>query len=155
MGEVTVAFGLAEASDEERDMFEDVLAETGAQRTSTVGPEVFQLDPITAAVVIGGGVVVVRTLASLWERWKGGTLIEVTNDGLKVTRSREVAYGYFVIKGSDGKVEVKAVDEAKDALERMGQGILKLPVDATVATIKAEIEAAAPAAETNVVTEPS
>ena len=141
-------FDLSDLDQKERDDFEDVRVEVGAQRDAAE-MRALGLDPASAAVVIGGIVVLGRMFASLWERWNGGTVIELTAKGPKIYRDRtKVAFGFFVIIPQDGQeVSIEAKDEPKDALERMGEALLKLPLDASTEIVKATLQAAASKAE--------
>lgn len=49
----------------------------------------------------------------------------------------------FVLS-ADGKVDIQVKDEAEDAIERIIAAVLKLPITATVDTVKAAVEAAKP-----------
>lgn len=136
-------FDLSELDQAERDEFEDLRVDLGIQLDRSADPRALGFDPVSAAVVIGGVVVLGRMFASLWERWQGGTVIELTDKGPKIYRDREmVAFGFFLVISKDGKVKVEAKDEPKDALERMGEAILELPVNASIETIKDALKAA-------------
>ena len=100
------------------------------------------LDPITAAVVIGGGLALGKFLLRLWNEIQGGTVIDVRETPIKIDRSRDLAFGYFMVVAKDGSVTIETKDEPESSIERMVESVLKLPIDATVSTIKAAIESA-------------
>jgi hypothetical protein len=132
-------------SDEDADLA--ALGEaSGLTRSEEDDVQDLFLDPITAAVLIGGALVAARFVLHVIDVYRGGVEINLTVKPPTVKRNKEVPFGYVVTLTADGKVDVNTKDEPKDAIERMVESILKLPVDATVSTVKAAIEAAKQAA---------
>ncbi|MTD47641.1 hypothetical protein GKE82_26365 [Conexibacter sp. W3-3-2] len=113
------------------------------------------LDPLTAAVVFGGAALLGNFLVRLWREIEGGTVIDLTKDPVQINRSRDLAYGYFLVVAKDGSVKVEAKDEPETALERLTTAVLKLPVDAAASAVKAAIEAAAGDAKVTTETTPA
>lgn len=140
----TIWFDLRGLEDQERDDFEDLRVGEGLTVDASGDAAKLALDPVTAALVVGSVVALSRLVASLWERWQGGTVVELSANGSKVYRDRsKVPVGFFLVISADGKtVTVEAKDEPKEALERMAEALIKLPVTATVDVIKAAISAA-------------
>jgi hypothetical protein len=96
-------------------------------------------------VLIGAGLAVAKVVSDLWERWRGGMVIDLTQTPPSIRRSHDIQFGYIVTLTRDGnqvKASVDTKDEPKDAIERLAEAVLKLPVDATVETVKAAIEKA-------------
>jgi hypothetical protein len=114
--------------------------EIAAQETD-VTPEtnIANLDPLTAAVIVGAALAAGKFLIRLWREIQGGTVIDVRQTPIKVDRSRALDYGFFMIVAKDGSVTIESKDEPKDSLERMVESVLKLPIDATVSAVKAAL----------------
>lgn len=128
-------------SDDEADLLAE--AELSGLTPAAGAGEITDLavDPLTAALVVGGALVVGRFVVGVIDRWRGGVLIDRTQDPARVSRTRDLPQGYVVILAPEGtSIEVK--DEPKDAIERIAVAVLALPVTATVDAIKAAIAAA-------------
>lgn len=98
------------------------------------------VDPVTAFVVIGGAIALGQLVVSVIDKWKGGTVIDMTGERPVIRRDRAVLLGVTVILASDGKVEIKSEDLPKTSLERLVEAVLSIDKDLTVGTIKAAID---------------
>ncbi len=141
-------------SDEEADLA--ALGELeGLTRGDEHEVEELALDPLTAAVLVGVGLAVGKFVLRVINEYRGGVRLDLTSKPAVIKRDREVPYGWIVTLAADGKVEIETKDEPKDSIERMVEAVLKLPVDATVAKVKAAIEAIKPDVKTNVAPAPA
>ena len=141
-------------SDEEADLA--ALGEDeGLRRAEDGEVEELALDPITAAVLVGVGLAVGKFVLRVINEYRGGVRLDLTTKPAVIKRDRDVPYGWIVTLAADGKVEIDTKDEPKDAIERMVESVLKLPIDATVEKVKAAIEAIKPDVNTNVTPAPA
>lgn len=100
------------------------------------------LDPLTATIIVGGGLALGKFLIRLVNEIRGGTVIDLTQTPVDVRRDNDLNYLFFMVIAKDGTVTVDGKDEPEEGLERMVESVLKLATSATVDTAKAAIEAA-------------
>lgn len=94
------------------------------------------LDPVTGALIICAVLAGSKLIIRLWNEFRGGTVIDLTTEPIKVYRDKGLEYGFFVVHTKDGEAKIEAHDEPKDSLERMVSGWLGAGKGATVDKIK-------------------
>ena len=80
-----------------------------------------QILPAVAAVLVAGGVLAVgKFIVDLIDKLRGGVVIDLRPDATNfVSRSRDVPYGWAVVRAADGTVQINVHDAPKDASERL------------------------------------
>ena len=95
------------------------------------------VDPATAAIVIGTTAAVAKLILKVYETARGGTVIDFAQSPPKVRRDRSVPINTFILLPSDGlasNAEIIVKDEPEDSLERIIKKLMDLPA-ATAAAI--------------------
>lgn len=120
------------ASREIRIRLEDELVNTAQQaaREARVDisleakPEV--LDPFTVVVVGGGALLIGKFVVDLWDRLRGGMIIDLRPGASElVQRDSSIPAGFVVIFAADGGgVKIEVHDAPKDASERLLEKII-------------------------------
>jgi hypothetical protein len=100
------------------------------------------LDPITMVVLVGAGLSFGKFIISVLDKRKGGMYIDLGTAPPTVERSKEVPFGVIVILTVDGNVEIRTLDEPKDALERMITEAINLPATVTRSVVKETLDTA-------------
>lgn len=129
-------------SDEEDDDLLTVASDFDLRRAEDEEAEDLGLDPLTMVVLVGAALAFGKFIVSVLDRRRGGMRIDLGTVPPSVERSKGVPFGVIVILTVDGNVEIKAVDEPKDALERMITETIRLPVTITAAAVKSALDAA-------------
>jgi hypothetical protein len=129
-------------SDEEDDDLLTVASDFDLRTVEDEEAEDLGLDPVSMALLVGAALAFGKFIVSVLDRRRGGMRIDLGTVPPSVERSKGVPFGFIVIFTADGKVEIKAADEPKDALERMITEAIKLPATVTAATVKGVLEAA-------------
>ena len=120
---------------------EEGTAETDGAEVKPAGA-IEAFDPLTVAVVVGAALAVVKVVAWVIDRIRGGLEVRLDATPPTLKRNRDVPHGMIFVFLNDGKVDIQVKDEAKDSLERMFEVLFKLPVDATVQMAKDALAAA-------------
>jgi hypothetical protein len=128
-------------ADEESDLVA-LGEEVGLRQAGGDQVEDLVIDPLTAAVLIGAALAVGRFIMRVINERRGGVRVELTVSPAKISRNREIPFGFVYIFSKDGKVDIKVNDEPKDSVERIIAAVLALPITATVDMVKAKIEEA-------------
>jgi hypothetical protein len=96
-------------------------------------------DPFTALLILGGVIAGAMLVMRLVNEWRGGVIVNVKGDPVKVSRHKELPYGFFLIVAKNGDVRVEAPKEPEDRLERMLKAVLELIVP-SAEDVKAVVE---------------
>jgi hypothetical protein len=127
-------------SDPEADLV--MLAqESGLVKREQAAGDDLGLDPITAAIVVGGVLTIGKFVLSVVERWRGGVRIDLTSHPATVERLGSVPYGLIVVLTASGDVRIDTADEPKDAAERIVTTLFRLPIDATIGAVTKAVQA--------------
>lgn len=116
--------------------FVDTEASRLSLKTDKIDIGELGIDPIAVTMIIGGTYAVTHLIISVIEKWRGGTMLDLSVKPISIRRVRSLAAGVFIIIGSDSEVEIKVKDLPKDGLERVVEKLLSLGEVATKETIK-------------------
>lgn len=105
------------------------------------------IDPLTAMVVVGGVTALAHLIVSLIDRWRGGTVVDLTGDKPDVRRDNALPLGWMLILAKDGEVKLETKDLPRDGLERIVEKVLQLGKDVGTAAIETAVKAAKSGAE--------
>ena len=104
-------------------------------------------DPVTAMVVVGGVTALAHLVVSLIDRWRGGTVVDLTGDRPDVHRENDLPLGWMLVLAKDGEVKLETKDIPRDGLERIVEKVLQLGKDVGTAAVEAAVKAAKADAE--------
>lgn len=126
--------------DDEKDQLLQDAEEVGLREGDARALDPLGLDPLTTALLIGGGLAAARFIVGVWDKYRGGVRIDLGTRPPTVERVRGVPYGAFIIFAADDEVRVETRDEPEEVIERIVKRIFSLGHDAKAADVTKVID---------------
>jgi hypothetical protein len=83
-----------------------------------------RLTPALVVLAMAGAATLALFLVDLWEKLRGGLVIDIRGGSPEVFRDSDVPAGYIVILAKDGSVKIETKDTPKSSIQQLIESVI-------------------------------
>lgn len=107
-----------------------------------------RLTPALVVLAMAGALTLTQFLMDLWEKLRGGIVIDVSGSSPEVYRDPDVPVGYIVVIAKDGSVKIETKDAPKNATQQLIESVISGVLNSAEQIAQVATAAGAPATTT-------